>query len=124
MFELNKRSLLFDAPYDFDAHCRYIEWNREPSKRFYLPRRKQLYRVAKALQRLADNELDLLAISLPPGVGKTTLALFFLTWLGGRNPEKPILGGSHSNAFCAEYMRSVFVLWTRRGIIFGMMCFR
>ena len=99
MFELNKRSLLFDAPYDFDAHCRYIEWNREPSKRFYLPRRKQLYRVAKALQRLADNELDLLAISLPPGVGKTTLALFFLTWLGGRNPEKPILGGSHSNAF-------------------------
>lgn len=51
------------------------------------------------LQKLADNELDLLAISLPPGVGKTTLALFFLTWLGGRNPEKPILGGSHSNAF-------------------------
>ena len=41
MFELNKRSLLFDAPYDFDAHCRYIEWSREPSKRFYLPRRKQ-----------------------------------------------------------------------------------
>ena len=99
MFDLNKRSLLFDAPYDFDAHCRYIEWNREPSKRFYLPRRKQLYKVASALQKLADNELDLLAISLPPGVGKTTLALFFLTWLGGRNPEKPILGGSHSNAF-------------------------
>ena len=99
MFEPNKRSLLFDAPYDFDAHCRYIEWNRDPSKRFYLPRRKQLYKVASALQNLADDKLDLLAISLPPGVGKTTLALFFLTWLGGRNPEKPSLGGSHSNAF-------------------------
>lgn len=99
MLELNKRALLFDAPYDFDAHCRYIEWNRAADKRFYLPRRKQLYRVAQALQRLADGELELLAISLPPGVGKTTLALFFLTWLGGRNPEKPILGGSHSNAF-------------------------
>lgn len=99
MFELNKRSLLFDAPYDFDAFCRYIEWNRQPDKRFYIPRRKQLIKVAKALQRLADGELDLLAISLPPGVGKTTLALFFLTWLAGRNPEKPILGGSHSNAF-------------------------
>ena len=58
MFELNKRSLLFDAPYDFDAHCRYIEWNRDPLKRFYLPRRKQLYRVSKALQRLANDELD------------------------------------------------------------------
>lgn len=99
MFELNKRSLLFDAPYDFDAHCRYIEWNREPAKRFYLPRRKQLYAVAKSLQRLADDDLDLLAISMPPGTGKSTLAIFFLTWLGGRNPEKPILGGSHSNAF-------------------------
>lgn len=99
MFELNKRSLLFDAPYDFDAHCRYIEWNREPSKRFYIPRRKQLLNVAKALQRLADDELDLLAVSMPPGTGKSTLAIFFLTWLGGRKPEKPILGGSHSNAF-------------------------
>ena len=78
MFELNKRSLLFDAPYDFDAHCRYIEWNREPSKRFYLPRRKQLYRVAKALQRLADNELDLLAISLPVSYTHLTLPTILL----------------------------------------------
>lgn len=99
MFELNKRSLLFDAPYDFQAYCMYIEWNRANDKRFYIPRRKQLLPVAKSLQRLADGELDLLAVSLPPGVGKTTLALFFLTWLAGRNPEKPILGGSHSNAF-------------------------
>lgn len=99
MFELNKRSLLFDAPYDFQAYCMYIEWNRANDKRFYIPRRKQLLPVAKSLQRLADGDLDLLAVSLPPGVGKTTLALFFLTWLAGRNPEKPILGGSHSNAF-------------------------
>ena len=99
MFELNKRALLFDAPYDFDAFLRYIEWNRPNDKRFYLPRRRQLARVVDALQRLADDKLDLLAVSLPPGTGKTTLALFFLTWLAGRNPEKPILGGSHSNAF-------------------------
>ena len=98
-FQLNKKTLLFDAPYDFDAHCRYIEWNRDPDKRFYLPRRSKLLSVAKALQRLADGELKLLAISLPPGVGKTTLAIFFLTWLAGREPEKPILGGSHSNSF-------------------------
>ena len=99
MFELNKRSLLFDAPYDFQAYCMYIEWNRANDKRFYLPRRKQLLQVVKALQRLADDELDLLAVSMPPGTGKSTLAIFFLTWLAGRNPEKPILGGSHSNAF-------------------------
>ena len=99
MFELNKRALLFDAPYEFSAFCMYTEWNRPNDKRFYLPRKKQLARVVDALQRLADDKLDLLAVSLPPGTGKTTLALFFLTWLAGRNPEKPILGGSHSNAF-------------------------
>lgn len=98
-FTLNKKTLLFDAPYDFDAHCRYIEWNRDPDKRFYLPRRFRLYQVAENLQMLADGKLKLLAISLPPGVGKTTLAIFFLTWLAGREPDKPILGGSHSNSF-------------------------
>lgn len=98
-FTLNKKTLLFDAPYDFDAHCRYIEWNRDPDKRFYLPRRFRLHQVAEQLQLLADGKLKLLAVSLPPGVGKTTLAIFFLTWLAGREPDKPILGGSHSNSF-------------------------
>lgn len=98
-YRLNQKTLLFDAPYDFDAYCRYIEWNRPADKRFYLPRRKSLYPIAQALQRLADDELDLLAISLPPGVGKTTLAIFYLCWLAGRDPDKPILGGSHSNSF-------------------------
>ena len=98
-YHLNKKTLLFDAPYDFDAHCRYIEWDRDADKRFYLPRRTKLLPVARELQKLADGKLKLLAISLPPGVGKTTLAIFFLTWLAGRDPDKPILGGSHSNSF-------------------------
>lgn len=98
-YTLNKKALLFDAPYDFDAHCRYIEWNRDPDKRFYLPRRSRLLPVAQQLQKLAAGKLKLLAISLPPGVGKSTLAIFFLTWLAGKDPDKPILGGSHSNSF-------------------------
>lgn len=97
--DLYKRTLLFEAPYNFDAYCRYIEWNREPSKRFYEPRRKQLKMVADELQKLADGELDLLALSLPPGTGKTTIAIFFITWVAGKNPELSVLGGSHSNSF-------------------------
>ena len=99
MLDLNKRCLLFDAPWDFDAYCRYIEWNRPKEKRFYEPRRKRLKQVADQLQRLADDDLDILGISLPPGVGKTTIAIFFLCWLAGKHPDKPILGGSHSNSF-------------------------
>ncbi len=97
--QLYKNTLLFAAPVDFDSFCRYIEWNREPSKRFYVPRRKQLKVVVDALQELADDKLDLLAISMPPGVGKTTIAIFYLAWMGGRVPNLPMLGGSHSNSF-------------------------
>jgi predicted phage terminase large subunit-like protein len=50
------------------------------------------------MQQLADGELDLLAVSLPPGTGKTTLSIFFLSWIGGKNPELSVLGGSHSNS--------------------------
>lgn len=97
--DLYWKSMLIDAPVDFDAYCQYIEKNREPRKRFYQPRRKQLQPLARDMQRLMDDELDLLGISLPPGVGKTTLAIFFLTWVAGRWPDEPNLTGSHSNAF-------------------------
>ena len=97
--ELEKKGLLLAAPDDFDAYMRYIEWNREPEKRFYTPRRKQLRPIATALQDLADDKLDLLTISTPPGIGKSGLAIFFITWLAGKHPDQPILTGSHSNAF-------------------------
>ena len=97
--QIYKKTLLLAAPVDFDSYIQYVEFAREPSKRFYLPRRKQLKPVATALNELADGKLDLLAISMPPGSGKTTLAIFFLTWLAGRNPDAPMLCGSHSNSF-------------------------
>ena len=92
-------STLVDAPVDFDAYCLYMERLRDPKKRFYAPRRKQLLRVVNQLQRLMDDELDILGISLPPGVGKSTLAIFLLSWVAGRWPDEPNLTGSHSNAF-------------------------
>lgn len=99
LHDLYFKTLLLGAPYEFDSYMLYTEKNRDPKKRFYMPRRKQLKPAADAMQRLANRELELLAISMPPGVGKSTLALFFLTWLAGRNPEKPMLTGSHANSF-------------------------
>lgn len=99
LYGLHKRVLLAAAWYDFDSYLLYVEWNREPKKKFYPPRRKVLKQVVDALQELADDKLDLLAVSLPPGSGKTTLAIFYLTWLGGKIPNEPMLTGSHSNSF-------------------------
>ena len=98
-YELHKSVLLLAAPYDFESYLLYVESNREPKKKFYPPRRKVLKQVVDALQELADDKLDLLAVSLPPGSGKTTLAIFYLTWLGGKIPNEPMLTGSHSNSF-------------------------
>lgn len=98
-YELHKSVLLLAAPYDFESYLLYVESNREPKKKFYPPRRKVLKQVVDALQELADDKLDLLAVSLPPGSGKTTLAIFYLTWLGGKIPNDPMLTGSHSNSF-------------------------
>ena len=72
MLDLNKRSLLFDAPHDFDAAIRYAEFNREPRKKFYEPRRKQLKRVVDALQDLEERKIRILGIMMPPGAGKST----------------------------------------------------
>lgn len=99
VYDIIGRTYLFEAKDVFDSYCIYLEWNRAPEKKFYQPRRKVLKTVANALQDLADDRLDLLAISMPPGCGKTALAIFYLTWLAGRNPDEPILTGSHSNSF-------------------------
>lgn len=67
---LHKRVLHSIAQDDFDSFLLFVEWEREPAKQFYLPRRKTLKMVVDSLQALADDQLDLLAISLPPGAGK------------------------------------------------------
>ena len=97
--DLYFRSHLFDAPHQFDSFLIYTEKNRDYQKQFYLPRRKQLKPLVDAMQDLEEGKLELLAISMPPGTGKSTLALMYLTWKAGRHPEKPILTGSHANSF-------------------------
>ena len=99
LYGLYKQVLLSAAPHHFESYLLYVEWNREPEKKFYPPRRRVLNRVVNELQRLEDDDIDLLAISLPPGSGKTTLAIFYLTWLAGKHPDEPMLTGSHSNSF-------------------------
>ena len=104
---LNKRCLLFDAKVDFDAYMQYIEYDREPEKRFYLPRRKQIFPIVQALQDLEDDTLDLLTISMPPGVGKTTLGIFFLTWVMGKYPGSCNLASAHSGMLTNSFYDGV-----------------
>jgi len=102
-FEIYKKTLLFEARNDLDSYLQYIEIDRNPEDRFYLPRRKALKQVVDALQDLADDKLDELFISEPPRVGKTTLLLFFVTWLMGRNSEGSILYSAYSDVITKAF---------------------
>lgn len=113
MFELNKRSLLFDAPYSFDCFLRYVEWNRKPSELFYLPRRKYLLPIVNAYQEVLDGKLELLTISLPKRAGKSQLGINFVNMLSGKYPERSSLmegtGDDLVKSFylgCLEYLQT------------------
>lgn len=111
-YELHKRSLLFSARDDFDSYMQYIEFDREPEKRFYLPRRKIIMPIVQSLQDVADNKLDLLTISTPPGVGKSTLGIFFLSWIMGKYPDQPNLASAHSDKLTRSFYNGVLSVIT------------
>lgn len=69
-FSLHKQVLHAAAKEDFDSYCLYLEFNRDPEKKFYLPRRKILKVLVDDLQDLSEGKIDFLGISLPPRVGK------------------------------------------------------
>lgn len=110
LFPIYKKSLLFDAPYDFDCYMLYLEIDRLPKDRFYQPRRKQLKPIVEKLQMLADGELDELFVSEPPRVGKTTLVTFFMTWLMGKDPEKANLYSAYSDTITKKFYDGVLEL--------------
>lgn len=97
IMRLLKESYILTAKDYLDDYMIAMEWDR--NKKFYLPRRKALYPMVCDIQKLADDELDILAISMPPGTGKSGVGLFACSWLGGRNPSEGILLSSHNADF-------------------------
>lgn len=88
--------LLYRSPYKFDDYMLYIEKNRSPEKQFYLPRRKILKTVVDDLQDLEDGKLDFYGLSMPPRVGKSTICIFFLSWVMGKRPNSHNAMSGHS----------------------------
>lgn len=111
-YELYMRTLHFLAPYDFDSYMLYIEKNRDASKRFWMPRRKVLLPTALSMQALIDDDLDLLTISMPPGAGKSTLGIFFLSWVMGKFPDQPNLASAHADKLTRSFYDGVMQIIT------------
>lgn len=102
------REILFGmSQWDFDAYLQALEWNRPPEARFYLPRRKQLTPIVQGIQDLSDDNLDELFISQPPRTGKSTLMLFYMAWVMGRNPELSNLYCSYSDTLTDAFFTGI-----------------
>lgn len=116
--DLGRMTYFLTAKDVFDDYMVAMEWERPFKEKFYLPRREMLVPIVHEMQRLVDDELDLLGVSAPPGIGKTALGDFFMTFNGGRNPELSMLMGSHSNGIlndnyneCIRMMSSSEYCW-------------
>lgn len=108
LFILHKKVLLVAAPFDFESYLLYVEWERDPDKKFYVPRRTVLSPTVAAMQDLIDDKLDLLTISMPPGTGKSTLGIFFLSWVMGKFPDGQNLASAHSGMLTRSFYDGVY----------------
>lgn len=96
----------------FDDYCVALEWNRSPEKRFYLPRRHVLKPLVDDLQDLFDGELEFLGVSLPPRVGKSTLCIFFMTFVMGHRPAVASVMSGHSDKLTDGFYRELLSIIT------------
>lgn len=105
--ELYWKAMHFEAPHIFDSYCLYIEHLRPKEKRFYQPRRKVLKILADDLQDLADGVIYFLGISLPPRIGKSTLCIFFISWIMGKFPDLSSAMAGHSDKLTKGFYQEV-----------------
>lgn len=113
-YDLYNKALLFLAQEhkDFDSYLLYVEKNRDPEDRYYQPRRNKIYWLVQKMQKLIDDELDILSISMPPGTGKTTLGEFFISFVMGHYPNTPNLMSSHSGFMTRMFYDAVLNIIT------------
>lgn len=107
------RCLLTESPYLLESYIEYLEKKRPMAKKFYEPRKEQLHKVAMALQRLEDDpDAKFLGVSLPARTGKSTLCIFFLTWIMCKRPNSHSAMGGHSGILAKGFYKEVLNIIT------------
>jgi len=102
-----KNCYKYESEYLFESFLFYFEWDRPKRDKFYHPRQKQLKPCVDALQDLADGKINILGISMPPRVGKTTLALLFCLWIGAKKHDKSVFASGHSTSLMKSFYEGI-----------------
>lgn len=112
-------ALLFEAPHLFESYLYYMERYRNPKDRFYEPRAKTLGVVAHDLQDLEDQLIKFYGLSLPSRTGKSTIAIFFMSFHMGRHPESHNAMGGHSGVLAKGFHKELLNLIDTREYAFA-----
>lgn len=109
---LLRRAYLLTARDHFDDYMIFLEWDRPPEKKFWLPRRRVLWALCQDLGDLFYGKIRFLGVSLPPRVGKSTLGIFFMTWVMGNRPEIASVMTGHSDKLTDGFYREILSIIT------------
>ena len=97
----------------FESYLIYMEHKRPFEKQFYLPREKTLKKVADDLQALEySNSQKMYTLSMPSRVGKSTIMVFFGSWICLRKPESHNAMGTHSGFLADHFYKEMLDLLT------------
>lgn len=97
----------------FESYLIYMEHKRPYEKRFYEPRANTLKTVVDDLQKLEFSRTQkMYTLSLPSRVGKSTIMVFFLSWVCLRHPESHNAMGTHSGFLADHFYKETLDLFT------------
>lgn len=97
----------------FESYLIYMEHKRPYEKRFYEPRAKTQKIVVDDLQALEDSKTQkMYTLSEPSRVGKSTIIVFFLTWVVLRHPTSHNAMGTHSGFLADHFYKELLDLFT------------
>lgn len=103
---------LLDSFWDLESYIFFLEQDRPQVKRFYLPRMNPLQSVLKDLEDLANRVFKFYGLSLPARTGKSTLCIYFLTWVAMRRPNSHSAMGGHSGVLTKGFYKELMNIFT------------
>lgn len=111
--------LRLESFYRFESFIYFMERKRNWSKRFYYPRRKTLNIVANDLEDLENRKIKFYGLSMPSRVGKSTICIFFLSWVALRRPNSHSAMGGHSGILAKGFYKELMNLFTTEEYTFA-----
>ena len=107
LYVLYQDVLKWTAQHNFMAFNEYLELDDDhsnPNRAFYFHRKGILGELFQAMNDMEVYDMyDMLLVSTPPRVGKTTTGVRFLSWIIGRHPENTQLATSYSDAITTSF---------------------